>query len=103
MAKLETTLNAIEHNTRFLEIVFQKYAQGRRVAAAHGEMLEALGNIFTRLGEVGVGVIQTVSDVTESIRQGFGGLDQTAGPTSGIRQRSTPTRSPARTPWPTPF
>jgi tape measure domain-containing protein len=69
MAKIETTMNAVEHNTRFLEIIFQKFAEVD-VWQRHREILEALGNIFTRLGEVGIGVLTAgqavVTAVTES-------------------------------------
>ncbi len=86
MAKMETSLNAIEHNTRFLEIIFQKFAEVDEWER-HAQIMEALGNIFTRLGEVGVGVVQAVAEtsaeVVDSIRRGFH-------PDSGSAREKTP-------------
>lgn len=90
MAKLETTMNAVEHNTRYLEIIVQKFAEVDEWQR-HGELLEALGNIFTRLGEVGVGVVtavtETSAEVADTIRRQF---RRDGSPADGRPNPSTP-------------
>lgn len=90
-ARQETTLNAIEHNTRYLEIIFQKFAE-QDEWQRHGEIIEALGNIFTRLGEVGIGMVQAVAEtsaeVVDHIRRWAGGG------ASGQKGREAPTPPP---------
>jgi tape measure domain-containing protein len=93
MAKMEKTLNAIEHNTRYHEIIFQKFAEADEWQR-HREILEALGNIFTRLGEVGIGMVEAIGESAEATLERMRRVTGGEGAGSDARRRGTGADTP---------
>ena len=86
MARLETTMNAVEHNTRFMQIEAEKYFQTDSWDQQKG-IVDTLDMIFNRLGDIWSTLLDTASsEASAATRAANEAGGRVAPPTSPGRQ-----------------